>query len=598
MLRALLYLRLVSLQNVVRSRLLRLRQPKYLTGALAGLAYFWFFFFRHLFGAGHRGALTAPVPALPEPADLVAAFGVIGSAALLVLFVLSWVLPGSNPGLGFTEPEIAFLFPAPVSRRTLIHFKLASAQFRIFFTSLFFTLISSRWNFLGGNALTHAIGWWVILSATSLHYTGATLVITVLRHAGRGVALRRGSILGGVVALGIASWLWARHILPTPEARDFASLHAFMNYLAPLTEHGFWAVLLWPGKLLVAPFLAPDFHAFLPEFGFALLPLAALYLWVARTDAAFEEDSIAGAEKRARLVSAAREGRYVLGGATAKARRAPFRLSGTGRPESAFLWKNLLSTRPYFSLRVLLGSAAMLVAINSILRRVDAYAVFAPILGTLALIVAGYTLLLGPQLARMDFRSDLAHADILKTYPVAGWQLVFGQLLTPTLILSGLVWLAGLEWTLAFELSRFPWLTFSFRAMIAVCVGLTAVPLVMLQVFVPNAATLLFPGWFHATRGRAGGIDVVGQRLIFVFGQFLTTLLALIPAVLAAGLALVCTFGWRHLISGESAHFLSPGGLVLATFLALAVLGAELWCGIWWLGRRFERFDLSSELRA
>jgi ABC-2 type transport system permease protein len=40
MLNALLYLRVMSVQNWLRSRLRRLRQPKYLVGAIVGCAYF------------------------------------------------------------------------------------------------------------------------------------------------------------------------------------------------------------------------------------------------------------------------------------------------------------------------------------------------------------------------------------------------------------------------------------------------------------------------------------------------------------------------------------------------------------------------------
>ena len=32
--------------------------------------------------------------------------------------------------LGFSEAEIAFLFPAPITRRGLVHFRLLSVQFR------------------------------------------------------------------------------------------------------------------------------------------------------------------------------------------------------------------------------------------------------------------------------------------------------------------------------------------------------------------------------------------------------------------------------------------------------------------------------------
>ena len=31
--------------------------------------------------------------------------------------------------------------------------------------------------------------------------------------------------------------------------------------------------------------------------------------------------------------------------------------------------------------------------------------------------------------------------------------------------------------------------------------------------------------------------------------------------------------------------------------MVIAILGVEIGAGIWWLGRRFESFDLSAELR-
>ena len=44
---AFFYLQITSLYNNLRRRLLRLRQPKYLLGALAGAAYMYAFVFRH-----------------------------------------------------------------------------------------------------------------------------------------------------------------------------------------------------------------------------------------------------------------------------------------------------------------------------------------------------------------------------------------------------------------------------------------------------------------------------------------------------------------------------------------------------------------------
>ena len=61
-------------------------------------------------------------------------FELVGALALFVIVLLAWIIPHERAALTFTEAEVAFLFPAPVSRRTLIHFKLLRSQLRIFFS--------------------------------------------------------------------------------------------------------------------------------------------------------------------------------------------------------------------------------------------------------------------------------------------------------------------------------------------------------------------------------------------------------------------------------------------------------------------------------
>jgi hypothetical protein len=196
----------------------------------------------------------------------------------------------------------------------------------------------------------------------------------------------------------------------------------------------------------------------------------------------------------------------------------------------------------------------------------------------------------GPHLARQDLRGDIQNADILKTYPLPGWQLLLGQLLTPLAILTAFVWLCLLAATLAFAptgpLARI--FTPEVKLTVALAIAAVTPPLCALQLLVLNGATLVFPAWFQTARGPGGGgIELMGQRLIFVFGQFLVVLTALLPAVIAAT-ALIFATQW--LIG------LAPA-VVLATTAVLVILAGEVWCALWWLGERFEKFDLSSELR-
>ena len=121
---ALGYLVTRSFVNGVLFRLRRLRQPRYLLGAILGGAYFYFYFGTIV------GGMRSPI----GPRSLSgAAFSVeIGSAILfLVTVVLSWILPASRAAIGFTEAEIAFLFPAPIPRRTLVIMRLLKSQFAL-----------------------------------------------------------------------------------------------------------------------------------------------------------------------------------------------------------------------------------------------------------------------------------------------------------------------------------------------------------------------------------------------------------------------------------------------------------------------------------
>jgi ABC-2 type transport system permease protein len=86
---------------------------------------------------------------------------------------------------------------------------------------------------------------------------------------------------------------------------------------------------------------------------------------------------------------------------------------------------------------------------------------------------------------------------------------------------------------------------------------------------------------------RASGIDVLGQRILFVAALSVVVLAAFVPAAIAAGAAFLAA-AW---IVGI------PAAIALAVASVLVVLSVEIGMGVWWLGQRFERFDLSAELK-
>src|SRR6266542_5223116 len=120
MLRASLYIIVCSEKNRIRMRLRRLREPRYLIGAIAGAAYLYFAVFARMTGSRRVGVRrgAGPPPALiPETWQ-----GIVAAAAgvgLLTLAALAWVLPAGSTLLDFSEAETDLLFPAPLTRRQL-----------------------------------------------------------------------------------------------------------------------------------------------------------------------------------------------------------------------------------------------------------------------------------------------------------------------------------------------------------------------------------------------------------------------------------------------------------------------------------------------
>ena len=559
-LRTLLFLRLTTLRNRLASQLRRLRQPKYLMGAVAGAFYFWFFIFRRSGRVGSGPVVTGMIP--PGPLEMIAA------AVITLFLVLIWVLPGDEPGLTFSEAEVAFLFPAPLSRRTLIHYKLLDGLLMSLLGAVFFTLIAGGWNTSVLGALRRLGTWWSLNANLALHQTAAALTIGRLSRLGLRTTRRRVLVIAGVgLTLG-------------------AIIFSAVNFGAASVG---W--LLWPARLAVRPFLA----AGPGEFLLALLPAVALvglqYFWIFRMETPFEEASIVLAQKRGEVLARIRSGRGVRIGGKAKARTGPFRLGDHLPVEAAFLWKNLMAAPAYCNRKVFGGLAAIIFVGLTWLtsRHNDESTLIAFIAGCSALGLLVYMLVLGPQVARNDLRGDIVNADMLKAYPLPGWRILLGSMLAPTVILTGVAWLflliAGLG--LVPPAGKAPWLTPELRVATAFAVVLIMPALCAVQLLVPNAATLMFPAWAQSGRASGGGMDVMGQRLIFFAGQLICLLFALLPAGILGGGTIFLT---QWLIG-------LPAAILLAVVPVLLVFGFELWVGVWFLGPRFERLDISAELR-
>jgi ABC-2 type transport system permease protein len=577
MISALLYLQYHSIRNRIVMRVKRLKQPKYLFGAVVGGLYFYWYFFRVIFrGSGRSQGLAM----LSSPENLLL-YQSIGALALLVIVSLAWIIPHQRAALTFTEAEVAFLFPAPISRRNLIHFKLLRSQTAILFTTLLLTLMTSR---LGGQGWIRAAGAWVVLSTLSLHFLGSSFAMTRLLDQGISTWKRRLGILALLIAGIGAVFIWARHALPPLDLERVADPNGLKDYFQQLLAAGPAPYLLYPFRIVVRPFLAPTPLAFVQAFWPALLLMLLHYAWVVRSNVAFEEASVQASQKMAEKLALVRSGNWQAANRKARKKRPPFKLRPSGSPAVALLWKNLISAGQAFSLRIWISLAVFAVCAVMGISNVAGANLRLGLVMLSAMLLA-WSVLVGPQLLRHDFRQDLQVADLLKSYPMRGWQLALGEVLAPVAALTGIQWLAlivmlALSWGVSGGgLKWADWAGITFGAALL----LPALNMVIFQI--PNAAALAFPAWFQTTKGGPQGIEATGQRLIFMVGQFLVLIVALLPA---AALFVGVFFLGGMMLPRALCIFL---GAAVATI----VLALEAALGIMLLGWLFDRFDVAGE---
>src|ERR1051325_1706119 len=586
MLSALLYLQYHTFKNRAAVRLKRLKQPKYLLGGIVGALYFYFYFFRHLFSmSSSHVAVASAAP----PADL-ALYESLGALLLLVLVLLAWLVPKQRTALAFSEAEVAFLFPAPISRRGLIHFKLLRSQTRILVTTLLLTLLSNRF---AGRAGIHAAGWWLVLSTLNLHMLAASFAPTMLLERGISTWQRRVGVLTLVLALTAVVLVWARRTLPSLHLPPLEDPEALTNYLEGLKEYirqvlvsGPAPYLLYPFRLLVRPYLAPNGLAFLSALAPALVLMLLHYWWVIRSDVAFEEASVEASRKLAEKVAAIRSGNWQAAKEAPEGRRPPFTLRPAGPQPVALLWKNLISAGQAFTLRLWLVLTAIIISAGVGLLQAYGRSNVLAGLAAVAGMLLGWSLLVGPQLLRQDLRQDLRVADILKMYPMRGWQIVLRELLAPAVILTGIQWIL-----LIIALGLFAgsggggkWAAAGLGLGFGAAIIMPMLNLITLQT--PNAAVLLFPAWFQTGKEGPQGVEATGQRLIGLLGQLVVLSVALAPA--AAAFAAV--FFLVRLVLGLAL------ALALASVATAILLAGEAALGLMLLGRLFDRFDVSAEL--
>jgi len=478
---ALTFLTVCSIRNNIRTRLRRLRQPRYLLAAIGVVLYFG----TMVFNRSHSGAFRIP-PRYDDVARV--ATGVLVAGVMAV----AWLLP-IGASARFTLADVHFLFAAPLTRRQLLEYRMARLLIGAAGTGLFFTLIVGP----------------LRPGAALVFYLKATLILSLLGVHEAGVSLFRQNRAD-------TDGLSGRRAFPV--LATAVLLTAFSS--VALARFAFAAV---PGEFL----------SLLPV---VLMAIVGEAVWVVRSDAAFEEQAVVQAEK----LNAQRAGmRKPQPRLAATGRSTSVSLAPRGPVETAILWKNWLLLTRGSGMQRAGGAAVVLLFVVGLLAAFGTAKgdSVAPVLG---FVVAGMVVLLGPVMLRIDLRQDLANLPLIKTWPASGASIIRGEVLAPAIALSAAAFAAiAIGASFAPESMRLS-STVAGRPLFIVVATVVASALIVTQLVIQNGIAALFPAWIRVAPGAAGagGVEIMGQSLIVMYGGLLALMgAAIVPGAAAATVA-------------------------------------------------------------
>jgi len=555
-----------NFKNRITRWFLRLRQPRYVAGAVVAGLYIASFAFRR----GARFGSASMSGSMHELLTIVVSF------VVLAMLVGAWALPGDTPGLLFSEAEIQFFFPAPITRRQLLAYKIARTQIQILLSAIiisFFAFRGSRY-----------VGMWIGLAVLDVYMTFVSFARARLKLAGIGWlwrALAVGIVLTALIVLVASQFRGSSDVilnaLSQPKAGNYVKVVTSILQTPPL------GTILFVPRLFGEMVYAASSWMLLRNA--AILITAALLLFFATVqfDIAFEDASIVASQRA--LARRARVRSMRSGMSTSAVHRfpPPFKLGERGRPEVAVLWKNLIGAMRLSSFPVIavIIPIALIATANIFRREGDVLAS----IGIGGLIATGIFALMGPQAIRSDLRLDMLRLDVVKTFPLSAESLLAAELGAPMLVIAvfELLMLAISLVILNFAHMKASFLT---RPEFAVCALVLIVPISAIQLLIQNAAMILFPAW-NMSADAARGITALGQRLLLLLGNILTLLIALLPA---AALLLGSFFVIPRLLGR------SPAAFLIATLPAAALLIGEIAIAHKLLAAQFDEIDIANDL--
>lgn len=567
MTRTFAFLILTSFRNRLVSMAKRVKKPRYAIGMLLGVAYVYFFFIfpmsRDVSG-GRAGIFQSDTVETIAP-------------VLLVMFMATtWFGGATLHALSFSQAEVSMLFPAPVSRRGLILYKLGSAQLPIILNALILAFVFGRGP-AGIPRWLAVAGLWVTFSTMHLHRLGAALTHASTVEHGRAGFKR--NWFAHVMTLVIIGSLMAVFITAQIEGKGKATtgLSFIQGIVEPLQQP--WAqVVLYPFSIIVAPAFAKSVGEWALAMAPALLMMVLHIFWVLRSQAAFEEAAVEASAQRQQVIDAWRQRGTVAKPRKVKGEGRTLGLQPVGNPAIAIIWKNTLCF--FRTVRPMQMIASMMMPAI-----VGAYIGFKNNAGSAAIagiaaMFAFVLLLAGGATIRNDLRADMLNLSQLKSLPLRGREIVLAEVVSSALPLA-LMQVVLLDIAvLSLQLGRQAMDTAVANSIvISLPFGIAALNLVGSTL--RNGSAVLFPSWIRLGAEGAGGFEIIGQQMLSMLAMLLSFIvLMIVPAAVTLFIVM----------------YVQPPAVVAIVFSVLvgaAALAAECYGLIAWLGRAFERTEPS-----
>ena len=269
---------------------------------------------------------------------------------LLILVALGVLDSGFREGfLTFSLADIDYLFTSPISRRSVLAYRVAARTMQSFFQYAFIVFMLLYFGLRSFLPVEAGIGVFLVMVSALFFcvggYTNLAFALKMVLDFGRGAVARRwylGLALAAAALLGVVAW---REGLPQ---------------LRTLLQSWLVVVPFFPCRLAASALLAPFTGASAAPAlaGLAGFYLAAGALLISRKENYYEA-TLAGSERLAKLRTAARERNWGAIFALRHAERTrgsrkpgkPFTIRPWGRGGGALVWANLAAAakRPWMN---------------------------------------------------------------------------------------------------------------------------------------------------------------------------------------------------------------------------------------------------------